>query len=55
MLYQAQLADEIPMILVASYACFILFDTEPGYGLLSRSSLTLITSLSSLNILFIWS
>jgi len=55
MLYQAQLADEIPMIFVASYACFILFDTKGGFGLLSRRSFTLVTALISFNILFIWS
>jgi dihydroceramidase len=55
MLYQAQLADEIPMIFVASYACFILFDTKDGFGPLSRRSLTLVTALINFNILFVWS
>jgi dihydroceramidase len=55
MLYGAQLADEIPMILVASYACFILFDTEPGFGPLSRRSLARVAAFIGFNILFVWS
>jgi len=55
MLYQAQLADEIPMIFVASDACFILFNTEPGFGLLSGRSIVHVTALIIFNILFVWS
>jgi dihydroceramidase len=55
MLYQAQLADEIPMIFVASYQCFLLFNTDPGFGLLSGRSISLIIAITSLNIMFIWS
>lgn len=31
LLYEAQLADELPMIYVASYSCFALFDTNTGF------------------------
>lgn len=55
MLYEAQLADELPMIFVASYGCFIVFDTESSFGALSRRGKTLLFSLVTFNILFIWS
>ncbi|KIM82371.1 hypothetical protein PILCRDRAFT_820778 [Piloderma croceum F 1598] len=55
MLYEAQLADEIPMIFVASLACFCLFDTEPGFALLSGRSIAHVTAFISFNVLFIWS
>jgi hypothetical protein len=55
MLYQAQLADELPMIFVASYANYLLFNTQPGNNSLSRRALYLIAALLSFNILFIWS
>lgn len=54
MLYQAQLADELPMILVASYANFVLYDTKPGFGLGGRS-VFLMAALVAFNLLFIWS
>jgi dihydroceramidase len=55
MLYQAQLADELPMIFVASYANFILFNTRPSDDSSSQRGLPLIAALLSFNILFIWS
>lgn len=55
MLYEAQLADELPMIFVASYGCFVGFDTESGFGSLSRRGKTLLFFLITFNILFIWS
>ena len=55
MLYEAQLADELPMIFVASYLCFLVLDTESGFGPLSRRGKTLILFLVTFNILFIWS
>ena len=38
MLYQAQLADELPMIYISSYNIFILFETKRGFTLQSTSS-----------------
>ena len=33
LLYEAQLADELPMIMVASYLVFILSDSRKGFAL----------------------
>ncbi|ETW87150.1 hypothetical protein HETIRDRAFT_468990 [Heterobasidion irregulare TC 32-1] len=38
LLYQAQLADELPMIYISSYNIFILFETKRGFTLQSTSS-----------------
>jgi len=55
LLYEAQLADELPMILVASYTLYLLFDTDPGFSLRTfRSRITLATMLV-FNFLFSWS
>jgi len=43
------------MIFVASYANYLLFNTQPGSDSLSRRALYLIAALLSFNILFIWS
>lgn len=32
LLYEAQLADELPMIYVASYSLFVLCSTQPGFA-----------------------
>ncbi|KAI0059486.1 alkaline phytoceramidase [Artomyces pyxidatus] len=42
LLYEAQLADELPMIYLASYISFVLLETEPGYGLKSTYSRVLL-------------
>jgi len=55
LLYEAQLADELPMIYVGSIGLFIVFDDEPGYGLQSRRSKLLIALLLLFDILFTWS
>jgi dihydroceramidase len=52
LLYEAQLADELPMILSASYCCFVLFDTSPGFDQRrARGSIILVL----FNILFTYS
>jgi len=55
MLYQAQLADELPMIFVASYANFLVFNTNPGSSTRSRRGLSLVAVLLIFNALFTWS
>jgi dihydroceramidase len=55
MLYQAQLADELPMIFVASYANYVMFNTNPHYDTLSRRGLSLVAALLGFNVLFTWS
>ncbi|KAJ3567334.1 hypothetical protein NP233_g6427 [Leucocoprinus birnbaumii] len=55
LLYEAQLADELPMIYVASMSVFIAFDDEPGYGIKSQRSKSLIAVLLTFDVLFTWS
>lgn len=52
--YEAQLADELPMIYVASYCTAVLFDLQPGFSINNARSRTIITLLLSFNILFTW-
>lgn len=52
LLYSAQLADELPMIYVASYCCAVLFDTQPGFGIYNVRSIGIIAFLVSFNITF---
>ncbi|KAK7695067.1 hypothetical protein QCA50_002257 [Cerrena zonata] len=54
LLYGAQLADELPMIYVASYFCAILFDTHPGFARTTKTT-SLATIFFLFNILFTWS
>ncbi|EKM61615.1 uncharacterized protein PHACADRAFT_156863 [Phanerochaete carnosa HHB-10118-sp] len=54
LLYEAQLADELPMIYVASYCCAILFDSKPGYGVRNLRTSMLFVSLLVFNVLFTW-
>jgi dihydroceramidase len=42
LLYEAQLADELPMIYVAAYSTYTLYDTEPGWSISSRRNSTLL-------------
>ena len=37
LLYSAQLADELPMVLSSSWSCFIVYDTEPTFIWAKRS------------------
>ncbi|CAL1694432.1 unnamed protein product [Somion occarium] len=55
LLYSAQLADELPMIYVATYCSAILFDTEPGWGADNVRTLFLVSAYFLFNILFTWS
>jgi dihydroceramidase len=52
LLFEAQLADELPMIYTASYSVFLLSDTGPGFGISSWRSRCIIFVLVSLNLLF---
>jgi len=42
LLYEAQLADELPMIVAVSYGLFLLFDTRPGFDLRGAPGLELL-------------
>ncbi|THG97975.1 hypothetical protein EW026_g4126 [Hermanssonia centrifuga] len=53
--YEAQLADELPMIYVASYCCAILFDIQPGFNIHNAQSRLIIAFLLAFNVLFTWS
>ena len=56
LLHEAQLADELPMIFVASYGLFCLFDTaHSGFGLSSLRTWLLAAALVTFNVLFTWS
>lgn len=52
--YTAQLADELPMIYVAAFSCFSLFDTEPGYDFSNPYTRNLLKVLIAFDILFTW-
>ncbi|KAG6865763.1 hypothetical protein C0991_011960 [Blastosporella zonata] len=54
LLFQAQLADELPMIYVGSMSLFLLFDNRPGYGVTARTR-ALIALLLIFDVLFTWS
>jgi len=55
LLYEAQLADELPMIYGVSYGLFLLFDTENGYGVRSVRSKAILASTVLFNVFFTWS
>lgn len=55
LLYEAQLADELPMIYVATYCLAILFDCSPGFSLTSPKALFLTALYFVFNIFFTWS
>jgi len=42
LLYEAQLADELPMVIVASYSLFILSDSRKGFNFDAGHGLLLI-------------
>jgi Ceramidase len=52
LLYEAQLADELPMIYVASFQLAILLESEPGFGLQSIYSKTLVAATVVFDIVF---
>ncbi|KAH9923668.1 alkaline phytoceramidase [Fomitopsis serialis] len=55
LLFEAQLADELPMIYVASYCCAVLFDTTRGYDLRDSPIIPLLIGVTTFNVLFTWS
>ncbi|KAF8810306.1 alkaline phytoceramidase [Phlegmacium glaucopus] len=55
LLFEAQLADELPMIYVGSMSLFLLFDNEPGFGLHSTRSKLILVLIALFNVLFTWS
>lgn len=44
LLYEAQLADELPMIYMASFFLAVLLESEPGFELKSTYSKFLVTA-----------
>ncbi|KAI0348274.1 alkaline phytoceramidase [Trametopsis cervina] len=52
--YSAQLADELPMIYVASYCCAVLCDTRPGHDITNTRTRAIITGLAVFNVIFTW-
>ncbi|KAJ7754935.1 ceramidase [Mycena maculata] len=55
LLFQAQLADELPMIYVTSTALWLLFDNETGFTLRSTRTRLLTLAAVVFNMLFTWS
>ncbi|KAF8078942.1 ceramidase [Lyophyllum atratum] len=55
LLFQAQLADELPMIYVGSMSQWLLFDDQPGFGVKTARTKLLIASLLAFDVLFTWS
>ncbi|KAF9531914.1 ceramidase [Crepidotus variabilis] len=55
LLFEAQLADELPMIYVGSLCLFMLFDTKGGFGLQTLRTKGLIALLILFDALFTWS
>jgi dihydroceramidase len=54
LLYEAQLADELPMVYVGSYCCAVLFDSQPGYDIRNPRSAGIFGFLLLFNVLFTW-
>lgn len=52
LLYQAQLADELPMIYVGSMCLWLLYDVQPGFCLDSTRTRVLIAMLAAFDVLF---
>jgi len=52
LLYQAQLADELPMVYVASMSLFFLFDVKANYGIRAPNTKLLIMLLAAFDLLF---
>ncbi|KDQ63236.1 hypothetical protein JAAARDRAFT_29256 [Jaapia argillacea MUCL 33604] len=55
LLYEAQLADELPMIYLATYSTFMMFDTGPGFTLWSRRAFLLGSLATGFAAFFTWS
>lgn len=54
LLYEAQMADELPMIYTTSWGAFIVSDTLPSFKIRSRSK-ALVIGITLFNVLFTWS
>jgi dihydroceramidase len=52
LLYEAQLADELPMIYVASFFLAVLLESEPGFGFKSAYSKFLVAATVVFNVAF---
>jgi dihydroceramidase len=52
LLYEAQLADELPMIYVASLFLAVLLESEPGFGFRSAYSKVLVAAIVVFNVVF---
>lgn len=52
LLFSAQLADELPMVYVASYFSAALFDTQPGFDIYNARSIGIGIILVVFNVLF---
>lgn len=55
LLYEAQLADELPMIFVASVGLWLLGDRKLGFSFESQKSRYQLVILAIFNVLFTWS
>ncbi|GLB35846.1 putative ceramidase [Lyophyllum shimeji] len=55
LLFQAQLADELPMIYVGAMSLWLLFDDKPGFGIKTTRTKLLIAVLIAFDVLFTWS
>jgi dihydroceramidase len=55
LLFQAQLADELPMIYVGVMSLWLLFDDQPGFGVKTARTKLLVTLLLAFDVLFTWS
>lgn len=52
LLYEAQLADELPMIYVASFFLAVLLESEPGFGFKSTYSKFLVAAIVIFDVVF---
>jgi dihydroceramidase len=52
LLYEAQLADELPMVYQASFLLLVLLESEPGFGFKSTYSKLLIAATVLFDLLF---
>jgi dihydroceramidase len=52
LLYEAQLADELPMIYVSSFLLTTLLESEPGFGFQSSYSKALVAAAVVFDIVF---
>lgn len=55
LLFHWQLADELPMVYVASIGCWVLYDRSPGFSFNSPRALITLLMTVALDALFTWS